>query len=75
MTAHFAGQRRAGFGELGLDEGMTRLPNQRHATGGTNSNRDMATAFDVINDGLAGATAQHIARIQNQLTIGPNDFA
>src|SRR5690554_4571565 len=74
VAAHLAGQWRAGFRQLGLDQGVAGLPHQRGAPAGANGARYVATAFHVKNDGGARNTFQYILSAQNELAVRPDDL-
>src|SRR3546814_8725936 len=74
MAAHFAGQRGAGFSQLGLDHGVSGLRHQWFSASLLDGAGDMAAAFDVEDNGGAGLALQDVLRIQNKLAIRPDDF-
>nr|GEU28095.1 hypothetical protein [Tanacetum cinerariifolium] len=75
MAAHLAAQRGAGFLELGLDQRVAGLVHQRHAARLLDVRRQVARAFDVVQDLLARVARQDIGREQHHLAVRINDLA
>src|SRR5450755_4183470 len=75
MAAHLAGQRRAHFLHLRLDERMAGLPHQGLAAGGADEGREALCALDVVDDGGAGVAPEHVGREEHQLPVGVDDVA
>jgi hypothetical protein len=70
VAGHLAGQRGAGFLELGLDQRVAGVPHQRHAAVLFDPRGQQAGAFDVVNDLAAGHARQHVGGEQHQLAVG-----
>ena len=75
MAAHLAGQRGAGFLELGLDQRVAGVPHQRRAAVLLDPRRQQARAFDVVDDGAARHARQHVGGEQHQLAVRVDDLA
>ncbi len=75
VAAHLPGEHRPGFLELGLEQGMAGLPEQRYAAVGAYPGEQVARRFDVENDRATRVPAQYISGEQHQLAIRPEDAA
>src|SRR3546814_11469611 len=75
MAAHFAGQRGAGFSQLGLDHGVSGLRYQWFSASLLDGAGDMAAAFDVEDNGGAGLALQDVLSIHNKLASRPDSCA
>ncbi len=75
VPAHFAGERRTGLAQLGLDQRVAGLPQQRHAAGLADGHRQALAALDVVDDLRAGVPREDVAREQHDLAVGVDDVA
>src|SRR5438128_3845595 len=69
VAAHLARERRAALAHSRLDERMTGLPEARHAAVRADPGREVARAFDVVDDLGAGLARKDILREQHQLPV------
>jgi hypothetical protein len=75
VAAHLAGERRAGFLELGLDQRVPGLPQHRLATGLADGHRQALAALHVKDDGSTLVALEDVARKQHDLPVGVDDVA
>ena len=74
VPAHLAGQRRAGFFQLGFNQRVAGVPHHRLAATGANPRRKIGGAFHVIDNLAAGYARKHIGSKQHQLAVGMNNL-
>ena len=75
VAAHLAGERRADFLHLALDQRVAGLPQQRHAAVAQDPRLQVARRLDVVDDRRAGLARQHVGGEQHQLPVGVDDVA
>ena len=75
VAAHLAGERRADFLHLALDQRVAGLPQQRHAAVARDPRLQVARRLDVVDDGRAGLAREHVGGEQHQLPVRVDDVA
>src|SRR5687768_6137164 len=75
MAGHLAGEQRAGFLELRLDERMAGLPDQRSSAVALDVLGKETRALHVVDDLGAGIAAENVLREQHERSVGEDDFA